>query len=262
MARPKKLKKKDIEELNNFNNSIENQDKSPFVPQDSKLKEPLHLRIRNDLTEKQKGLITLIKDKNTKIVFVDGPAGSSKTFCAVQAGLELLNEKRHSAILYIRTAIESSSRSLGALPGLADEKIEPYLIPLYDKISEFLDKGSIEKLKTENRIQGNVVNFLRGNSFNAKCIILDESQNYSFKELETAMTRLGKFSTMIIIGDRRQSDINNSGFKQMYDIFNNALSQENGIFCLEFTKDDIVRSGVTKFIVETLDNYKLYSTQK
>lgn len=260
MAKVKKLKKSNVEEINNSEkNSGKIKDKSPFVFQDSKLKDPLKLRIRDDLTEKQLGLIELIKDKGTKVVFLSGPAGSSKTYTAVQAGLELLNDKRHSEILYCRSAIESASKSLGFLPGSAEDKLQPYLIPLEDKLLEFLDKGAVDFLKKEQRVKGTVVNYLRGQNFNAKYILIDEFQNFTYDEAVTILTRIGKFTTMVFIGDMMQADIKNSGFKRMFEIFDNEKSRENGIFCVEFTTEDIVRSGVCRYIVETLEQNKIYN---
>lgn len=258
MSRAKKLKKKEIEEINNSAKNFEKKDKSPFIYQDSKLKEPINIRIRDDLTEKQKALIELIKNKNTKIVFISGPAGVSKTYTSVQAGLELLNEKRHSELLYCRSAIESASKSLGYLPGDQKIKEEVYMIPLKDKLSEFLDKGTIDFLEKDNRIKSTVVNYLRGQNFNAKFILIDEFQNFTFEEAVTILTRIGKFTTMVFTGDMMQADIKNSGFKRIFELFDTEKSRENGIFCVQFTTDDIVRSGVCKFIVETLEQNKKY----
>lgn len=258
MARPKKLKKKEIEELNEFNDSNSKKDKSPYVFQDSKMKDPVKIRVRDDLTEKQKGLLELIKDKETKIVFVSGVAGTSKTFIGVQAGLELLNNKRVSEILYLRSAVESAQKSLGFLPGDQKSKEEVYMIPLLDKLSEFLDKGSIDMLVKEGRVKSTVVNYLRGQNLNAKYILVDELQNFSLDEIKTIVTRLGKYSTMVLVGDPMQSDIRNSGMQEVLKMFNDQESRDNGVFCVEFTKEDIVRSGICKFLVEKFERESFY----
>lgn len=257
----KKQTKKKIVNDNSIKNSEAGvkKDRSPFVFQDSKLKDPLKLRIRDDLTDKQKGLIELIKDKGTKVVFVSGPAGSSKTYTAVQAGLELLNEKRHSEIVYCRSAIESASKSLGFLPGSSEDKLQPYLIPLEDKLLEFLDKGAVDFLKKDGRVKGTVVNYLRGQNFNVKYILIDEFQNFTYEEAVTILTRIGKFTTMVFVGDMMQADIKNSGFKRIFEIFDNEKSREEGIYCVQFTTEDIVRSGVCRYIVETLEREKTYN---
>jgi phosphate starvation-inducible PhoH-like protein len=167
----------------------------------------------------------------------------------------LMNKHTISDIIYIRSVIESASKSLGYLPGEAEDKMQPYLQPLMDKVEEILPSGEANQLLKEKRIIGSAVNFLRGASWNAKFIIADEAQNFDFKELTTILTRLGKFSKLIIAGDPMQSDINGkSGFVKMSDLFNNEASKENGIHYFSFTKEDIVRSGILKFIVERIES--------
>jgi phosphate starvation-inducible PhoH-like protein len=231
-----------------------NHDKSQKVPQRDKLKNSLSIYHRDDLTEKQKEILQLILDKKTNIVFINGAAGTSKTFLAIYAGLIALNNKTQSDILYLRSAIESSSRSLGALPGNIDEKMDPYLMPLYDKLEELLPKNESEALIKEKRITGNVVNFIRGSSWNAKFIIVDESQNLTPGELKTIVTRLGKYSKLIILGDSGQSDLKEkSGFLPFFDLFSGEESHDYGIFCRAFTKQDIVRSKILGYMLDKIE---------
>lgn len=239
--------------------SIDNgKDKSVLVPQKEKIGFELIIRERNDLTEKQKSLNDLILDKETKVVFINGPAGTSKTFCAIYCGLKLLNEKRVSDIVYVRTIIESASKSLGSLPGEMGLKMEPFLMPLMDKMHEFLPSEQVKKLIASECVRGIPVNYLRGASLNAQYIICDESQNFTFKELTTAITRLGQFSKIIILADPNQSDINGkSGFMPMFDLFNSEESKKQGIHCFSFTKDDIVRSGILRYISERIENHNM-----
>jgi len=239
---------------NGVETSAKQKDKSPIVPQRDKISSELHIQQRDNLTDKQKQLIDLILAKDTKIVFVTGPAGTSKTYCAVLAGLMLMNKKSVSDILFIRNIVESATKSLGSLPGEQDDKFAPFLQPLLDKLDELLPKQEVKMLQKEERVQGFPVNYLRGASFNAKCIIGDEMQNLSRGEIQTVITRLGKFSKMILCGDVMQSDIGKtSGFQHIVDLFNDESCRENGIYHFAFTKDDIVRSGVLKFIIERLE---------
>jgi phosphate starvation-inducible PhoH-like protein len=232
-------------------------DTSPKVPQRDKIN--FNLNIRGlDWTEKQKAFIELATSKESNIIFLSGPAGTSKTALAVYCSLLLLNEKRKSEIVYVRSVVESASHSMGYLPGLAEDKLKPYITPLVDKLEEFLCAGDISKLFDDNRIKPAPVNYLRGASYNANIIIVDEAQNLDFKELTTVITRIGKFSKFFILGDPMQSDLKHkevSGFKPMVDIFNNEESQKQGIFCIEFTKDDIMRSEILKFIIDKIENY-------
>jgi phosphate starvation-inducible PhoH-like protein len=118
-----------------------------------------------------------------------------------------------------------------------------------------LPKHDIDKLKKEERIHGFPINFLRGLSWNAKCIVADEAQNMSKKELTTLITRVGEFSKLFICGDPDQSDINGkSGFVPMMNIFDDEESRNNGIYVFKFDEDDIVRSGLVKFILKKLKN--------
>ena len=191
-------------------------DTSPIVPQRSKIKNPLHIYTRPDLTEKQKEFINLALDKNTKLIFVDGPAGTAKTHNAVYASLKLLNDKKVSDIIYIRSLVESADRSMGYLKGSESEKLQPYMIPLMDKLSEMLPKQEIDMLIKDERIIGMPINFLRGTSFAVRALILDESQNCTYKEIFTFITRIGEFCKVFVIGDGDQSDINGkSGFQKI-----------------------------------------------
>ena len=146
------------------------------------------LTIKNfNLTDKQKSFAQIAFDKNTKIVFINGPAGSSKTFLAVYCALHMLNMNSKYEIKYIRTIVESGERGLGSLPGTVDEKFNPFMIPLYDKLDELIPMGQSKYLETSGIIEALPVNFLRGATWNEKIIIADESQNYSSKELITLL---------------------------------------------------------------------------
>jgi phosphate starvation-inducible PhoH-like protein len=229
-------------------------DQSPIIYQRSKLKAHLNIRKRSDLTENQKRFLGLASDKNVKIIFVSGPAGTSKTFLAVMASLQLLNDKRVSDLIYLRSVVESSEKSMGYLPGSEGEKLAPYIQPLMDKLEELLPKNDIDLLMKEERVQGHPINFLRGLSWNAKSIVVDESQNMSYKELFTLITRVGEFSKLFILGDPEQSDIKNSGFIKMMECLNDQESRDNGIFAYKFNEEDIVRSQLVKFIIKKIKN--------
>lgn len=236
----------------NNNNESETQDRSPIIPQRPKLKFSLKLYQR-ELTPKQKQFIELASAKTSKIIFVSGPAGTSKTFLAVLHALTMLNDKKVSDLVYIRSAVESSDTKLGFLPGEADEKLAPYIQPLLDKMSEMLPKGDIDILRKEERVTGVPVGFLRGLNWNAKVIIADEAQNMTYKELFTLITRTGEFSKVFILGDPEQSDINGkSGFIKMISHFDDDESRQNGIHVFRFTEDDIVRSGLVQFIIKKI----------
>lgn len=229
-------------------------DHSVRVPQRDKVGFALSIRQRDDLTEKQKRLIDLILDKNTRMIFLSGPAGTAKTFASVLAGLMLINKHSVSDIIYVRSVIESASKSLGFLPGASEDKMEPFLRPLRDKLDEMLPVNEVNQLVREKRVEGIAVGHLRGASFNARFIFADEAQNLTAKELLTLVTRVGQFSKLIVAGDPSQSDANgHSGFQKFCDMFNDEESRQHGVHYFSFTKDDIVRSDLVKFIVGRIE---------
>ncbi len=252
MSKKKRLLKQKQQTHNNENAK----DKSPIVHQAQKLERPVIIRQRPDLTNKQKEFLKLALDNNTKIMFISGPSGSSKSFLATLAVLELMNLKKVSDLVYIRSIVESSDNKMGYLPGSAEEKLTPYLEPLMEKLDELLFAADINVLLKEKRIDGKPTGFLRGLSWNAKGIIMDEAQNSTFKELTTLLTRVGHFSKLFVCGDPMQSDINGkSGFEKMCNVFSDQESREKGIHVFYLTEEDIVRSEIVKFIVKKLELY-------
>ena len=208
-----------------------------------------------ELTTRQMEFLKVAFDKNTKIVFVAGPAGSSKTFISIYAALQLFNMNMNKDIFYVRTIAESGEKNLGSLPGDVDEKFHPFMMPLQDKLAELLSKDQIKMLTDEKIIQCAPINYLRGASWNNKLIIADESQNFTKKELVTLVTRIGKNSKYFICADPMLSDINGKGgFLSMLQIFDDEESREKGIYTFKFTEKDILRSDILKFIVNKLEN--------
>jgi phosphate starvation-inducible PhoH-like protein len=239
-------------------------DRSPRVSQREKINFTLNLR-GLDWTEKQKAFIELATSKQAKIIFLSGPAGTSKSILAVFCALQMLNEKKVSDIIYVRTIIESATTSMGTLPGDENDKLKFFVAVLNDKLEELLSTADIKKLYADERIKGMPVNYLRGASYNAKAVIVDEAQNGTFGELLTCLTRIGKFSKYFILGDPMQTDLKHkdqSGFKPMFDIFNTDKAQDEGIYCVEFGKEDIMRSEILKFIIEQVEIYKNQNSSK
>ncbi len=236
-------------------------DNSPKIYQRDKLKTPVKLR-EYPLTEKQKAFIELAKHKDTRIILLSGPAGSSKSFLGVLSALTLLNEQKVSDFFYSRPVVESSDSGarLGFLPGDYSMKIAPYEQVLYDKIEELLEKSDIDRLKREERFSTLTVNYLRGASLTAKMGVIDESQNYTMGELKTILTRIGKYSRFIVCADPAQSDLpynKQGGFVKLFNHFKDSEEAEKqGIFCVEFDKSDIQRSALCAYLVEELEKIK------
>jgi len=224
-------------------------DNSPYVFQRDKIS--FELTIKNlPWTEKQKSIISTFLDKKTKVLLLKGPAGTSKTTLAMYCGLTLLNMKRVSDMVLVRSAVESSDSKLGFLPGDVAEKFNVYLTPFHDKFEELLNKPQLDKLEKDNRLTICPINFARGLHFSAKFICADEVQNFSKREIHTLMSRIGEFSKVFLCGDPEQSDLptGKSGFNKVYELFNNEEAKEHGIFCMELTEDDIVRSELCRYI--------------
>ena len=250
----KKTKTK-VEVASTPHEATEDKFKTPYVFQRDKVSYDFGIR-ELPWTEKQKQLIELGLNKNVKCVLIKGPAGSSKTLTAVYLALQLLKLKKVSDIIFIRSAVESADSKLGYLPGSIDEKLEAYMIPFMEKIEELLNAGDKNKLKNDNRFSTTPVNYIRGLHWPAKCIIVDECQSITIKELITTITRIGQFSKVFLLGDPKQTDLPASkagGFELLYDLFNDEESKAQGLYTFEFTEEDIVRSDFVKFIVKKLE---------
>lgn len=221
-----------------------NSSNSPFVVKSLKL------------SEKQKKFLFLALEKDVKIIFINGPAGSSKTYMSIYSALRLLKENFGLDLIYVRTIIESAEKNMGSLPGDAAEKFNPYMSPLLDKLDEMLAINNVKNLVRQEKVKAAPINFLRGANWVNKIIIADEAQNFTFKELTTLITRIGHNSKLFICGDIMQSDINGkSGFAEMINVFNDVESKKRGINVFKFTKDDIKRSEILKYIIEKLQSH-------
>ena len=232
-----------------------NETENKFVP-DNPIKRQIKI---NQLpwTDKQKDFFRVALDYNTKIVFVNGPAGTSKTLLSVYCGLQLLNMKAISDIMYLRSAVESSESKLGFLPGSADDKLKFYNLPFLDKLDELLINTKPEKLEEEKRVSMFPVNFARGMNWKGKCIILDEAQNSTIKEITTVLTRMGQGSRCFVLADPMQTDLrgemNQGAFGKLSKIFSDEESMNMGIYNFNFTEEDIMRSELVKFIVQKIN---------
>jgi phosphate starvation-inducible PhoH-like protein len=252
MSNKKNKPKKEVEVKTS---SEESKFKTPHVYQRDKVNFEFLIK-ELPWTEKQKQLIELGLNKNVKCVFIKGPAGSSKTLTAVYLALHLLKAKKVSDIIFVRSAVESADSKIGYLPGTIDEKLEAYMVPFMEKIDELLQQNDKNKLKNDSRFSTTPVNYIRGLHWPAKCIIVDECQSITMKELITTITRIGQFSKVFLLGDPKQTDLpagKAGGFESLYNLFSDEESREQGIYTFEFTEEDIVRSDFVKFIVRKLE---------
>jgi phosphate starvation-inducible PhoH-like protein len=225
----------------------------PFVPKEIPSNSDIKIRMPFELGAPHKEFLHLLQTNKTKAVFLDGPAGTGKTYLSVLAGLDMLNGGFIESIYYVRSIVESASRQMGALPGEVEDKFLPWTMPLIDKVSELTSKAVGEDLFATGVLKGMPINYCRGLTFNRALVIVDEAQNLTKEEITTILTRFGHKSKYAILGDASQADIRHSGFRTILDAFNTPESVAQSIHCLKFTKNEIVRSEILKYIVAVLE---------
>lgn len=187
------------------------------------------------------------------LVFGVGPAGTGKTYLAVAMAVSALLSKRVSRIILTRPAVEAGER-LGFLPGTLQEKIDPYLRPLYDALYEMVDADKVEKFLERNTIEVAPLAFMRGRTLNDAFIIVDESQNTSQEQMKMILTRQGFNSKMVVTGDITQIDLpygQRSGLIEAIDVLGNV----EGISFIQFDDRDVVRHSLVQRIVRAYDRY-------
>ena len=209
------------------------------------------LEITNDKKIKIKNLTQfryLEAIEKSTITFGIGPAGTGKTFLAVASAVKMYKEEKIKKIVLTRPAVEAGER-LGYLPGDLSQKIDPYLVPLFDSLEYFLGNESLQYLIDKRNIEIVPLAYMRGRTLNNACIILDEAQNSTLSQIKMFLTRLGEDSKMIITGDESQVDLNNthlSGLKKV----RKTLTSIDEIEVVEFTLTDIVRNKIVSKILE------------
>ena len=202
-------------------------------------------------TLNQKHYVDAIDDHT--IVFGIGPAGTGKTYLAMAKAVQALQTKKVKRIVLTRPAVVGGER-LGFLPGTLNDKIDPYLRPLYDALHDMLDPESIPRLMAAGTIEVAPLAYMRGRTINDAFIILDEAQNTSAEQMKMFLTRLGFGSKMVVTGDVTQVDLPSgtaSGLRVVQDILA-GIDDVN--FCL-LTSSDVVRHRLVGEIVEAYGRY-------
>jgi len=187
------------------------------------------------------------------LVFGIGPAGTGKTYLAVAMAIQALISKRVTRIILTRPAVEAGER-LGFLPGSLQEKIDPYLRPLYDALYDMLEGDRVEKLVERAQIEVAPLAFMRGRTLNDSFIILDEAQNTTQEQMKMFLTRQGFNSKMVVTGDLTQMDLptgRRSGLLDAAEI----LRGVEGISFVQFDERDVVRHSLVQRIVRAYEKY-------
>jgi len=203
-------------------------------------------------TENQKNYIRSVLD-NT-ITFCQGLAGSGKTHIAIGMAIEFLLENKINKIIITRPVLEAGEK-IGYLPGSAEEKLHPYLLPIIDEIHYFINPAQYAAFKLNNKIEVVPLGLMRGRNFHNAFIVADECQNASYEQLKMLLTRTGQQSKMVLTGDIGQSDLSRhlqGGFITMIE----ALNGVNGIGYCKLESSDIVRNPIISDILLRLDDYE------
>jgi phosphate starvation-inducible PhoH-like protein len=187
------------------------------------------------------------------LVFGIGPAGTGKTYLAVAMAVSALVNKQVTRIILTRPAVEAGER-LGFLPGTLQEKVDPYLRPLYDALYDMLESERVEKLLERNSIEVAPIAFMRGRTLNDSFIILDEAQNSTPEQMKMVLTRQGFNSKMVVNGDVTQIDLPSARRSGLIDAVE-VLKGVEGISFVQFDEKDVVRHTLVQRIVKAYERY-------
>jgi phosphate starvation-inducible PhoH-like protein len=234
---------------NSKNNKIIDLTNEPFNINENK---PSYRNRLKPRSENQKEYIRTIAE-NT-ITFCHGVAGSGKTHIAIGMALEYLLEGKVKKIVITRPVVESGEK-IGYLPGSAEEKLHPYLLPILDEINYFISVAEYTGLKTNNKIEVVPLGLMRGRNFHDCFIVADECQNSSYEQLKMLLTRIGRESKMVLTGDISQSDLARHLQGGFYEMMNN-LNNLEGIGISTLGDSDIVRNPIIAKILARLDSYE------
>jgi phosphate starvation-inducible PhoH-like protein len=202
----------------------------------------------------QRRYIESIQDKD--IVFGIGPAGTGKTYLAVAMAVQALTQKQVSRIVLARPAVEAGER-LGFLPGDLQEKVDPYLRPLYDALFDLIDAERVTRLLEKRIIEVAPLAFMRGRTLGDAFIILDEAQNTTSEQMKMFLTRIGFGSKAVVTGDVTQIDLPTGKRSGLVEA-ERVLADTEGIDFIYFTEKDVVRHRLVQLIIKA---YEKHSTR-
>ena len=191
---------------------------------------------------------------NNNLVFGIGPAGTGKTYLAVALAVAALKNNQVKKLILTRPAVEAGE-SLGFLPGDLKEKIDPYLIPLYDALEEMLGKQTMQGLLEKGIIEIAPLAYMRGRTLENAFVILDEAQNATRTQMKMFLTRLGFSSKMVVTGDPSQTDLQKREKSSLNEI-PKILGNMDDVKIVEFDKIDVIRHPLVQRILERYDAYE------
>lgn len=186
--------------------------------------------------------------ENNEITFIIGPAGSAKSFLSTAYAVKSVLSKTHRKIVLSRPVVEAGGERIGFLPGMMEEKLHPYLLPIYDNLDEMVGKTGFQRELINKSMEVAPIAFLRGRSFHEAICILDEAQNITYEQMVLYLTRIGRKGKLIINGDPMQSDLR---VTCLVDIIK-KLEGVPGIGVVRLDNKSIVRNPIISQILERL----------
>jgi phosphate starvation-inducible PhoH-like protein len=202
-------------------------------------------------TPGQRAYLDKLRRDDLGLIFGVGPAGTGKTFLAVAIGAAELKAGKRERLIVARPAVEAGEK-LGFLPGTHEEKVDPYMLPIWDALNECLGAQEVDRRKERREIEVAPLAFMRGRTLKNAFVIIDEAQNATVPQMKMVLTRLGKGSRMIVTGDPSQTDLPGgvrSGLAHAIGI----LTSVKGVALEELTKADVVRHDIVGRIIEAYD---------
>ena len=208
------------------------------------------------------GLVIKAKTKNQNkmlemsskfdLLFVYGPAGTGKTYTSVAIAVKALKNKEVKKIILTRPAVESGE-NLGFLPGDLKEKLDPYMSPLYDALSDMIPPTKLKKLLHDNIIEIAPLAFMRGRTLDSAFVLLDEAQNATISQMKMFLTRMGPSAKFIISGDKTQIDLPKNQKSGLIHAIN-ILNKEKKIGFLQLHESDVIRHKLVKLIIKAYND--------
>jgi len=208
------------------------------------------------------GLVVKARTKNQKkmvdmsskhdLMFVSGPAGTGKTYTSVALAIRALKNREVKKIILTRPAVESGE-NLGFLPGDLKEKLDPYMSPLYDALSDMLPPSKLKKFLADNIIEIAPLAFMRGRTLDSAFVILDEAQNATISQMKMFLTRMGSSAKFIISGDVSQIDLPKNQKSGLLHAIN-ILKKEKKIGFLQLNESDVIRHKLVQLIIKAYNN--------
>ncbi|MEM6836435.1 MAG: PhoH family protein, partial [Cyanobacteria bacterium P01_C01_bin.120] len=192
--------------------------------------------------------------RKSDLIFCSGPAGTGKTFLAAMVGVQALLNDEYERLILTRPAVEAGER-LGFLPGDLQQKVNPYLRPLYDALHELIDPEKIPSLMERGVIEVAPLAYMRGRTLNNAFVILDEAQNTTPAQMKMVLTRLGFQSRMVVTGDTTQTDLPTNQSSGL-SVAQKILASVEGIAFCKLTQADVVRHPLVQRIVAAYENHE------